>query len=124
MARYDAFNPQGALTLIAAAVAAPTAVQLITPPTAAQQATGATATDDVEVINSGTLDAFLCHGTTAAAAAAIAALGIPVVGTPVNGMIHIPAGADKVYGLRSDEFYTAITASGTANLFLLPGRGQ
>ena len=112
MSKYDAFDPQGPLAIIAAATVAPTPVQV-----------SATSFASLEIINAGAVDVFLCHAPTSAGAAAIAALGIPTVGSPKAGVVPIPVGSDKVYSLRSDEFYTAITASSTANVYLLAGRG-
>lgn len=121
---YDAFNPLGSLISLVAAVAAsaPTPVQLFAP-TAAQQIAGATAYDNIEITNGG-LDAFLVHAPTAAAAITIAAAGIPSGTGIAAGMVHILGGSDKVYSLRSDEYYTAICAAGIVQLFLVAGRGQ
>jgi hypothetical protein len=120
MAQRDAFNPQGPLVHIAAAIAAsaPTPVQLIV------QTNGAIPREAMEITNQSLTDAYLVHASTSAAAAIIAALGVPAAGAFQAGMLHIPAGADKCYSLRSDEFYTAITASGSADLFLLAGTGE
>lgn len=124
MSKYDAFNPQGSLVSLVAAVAgsAPTPIQLYAP-TAAQIASGANAIDCVEITNPGAADAFLVHASTSSAAATAAAAGIPTGTGTQAGMIHLPSGSDKVYSLRSDEYYTAICAASTVQLYLLPGRG-
>lgn len=125
MAESSAFNAQGNLTAILAAVAAnpPAPVQLFAP-SSSQMNAGVIAYEDIEVTNTiSGVDAFLVHASTSAGANTIAAAGIPIAPASQIGMIHIPAGTDKIYALRSDEWYTAITAAGTASLFLLPGRG-
>jgi hypothetical protein len=120
--KYDAFNPKTALFNVAAATTAPTPVQLFAP-TTAQIAAGVTAHDSVEISNPGTVDAFLCYATTSAGATTIATAGIPAAAASQAGMLHIPAGSDKIYNLRSDLFFTALTASGTTTCWLVAGAG-
>jgi hypothetical protein len=118
------FTPQGGLTAILAATSAPTAIQLT-------DITGSNPCN-IEVTNTtGGVDAFLVYADTAAHAATVAALGIPAAGSAQPStfdnrgfMIHIPAGSDKIYSLPPNAFYTAITATGTTTLYLLPGDGQ
>ena len=111
------FLPEGPLVHIVAAVApGPTPVQLPT-------FTGLNPNNQ-EFGNDGAVTAFLVHASSLAACAALAALGIPAGGASQAGMLWLPSGADKIYSLPSQDFYTAITASGTTDIYAVAGDGN
>lgn len=117
MAINAPFSPMGNLiTITAAAAPGPAPVQLVNT---------TLAPNNIEIINPSTTDAFLVYAETAAEAVALATAGIPApVTRGSKGMIAIPAGSDKVYSLSPKAFYTAITATGSASLWLLAGDGS
>jgi hypothetical protein len=106
------FAPMGSLTLITGSAApGPTPIRL----------TEATpGPNNVEVINTAAVIAFLVWGSTAAEAAANAA-AVPTVGNPKVKMLLLPPGSDKIYSLDPNAFYTVV---GVADVYLVAGDGQ
>lgn len=104
------FNVNGNTILVPADTVAPAGVQADGQPNANQ----------FRIFNGGTVTAFLGIGVNAAAATAAAV--IPVAGTPAAG-IPIPAGIVEVISAPPDAYFSAITASGTASVYVTPGEG-
>jgi hypothetical protein len=101
----EAFQPLGLTVNFTGATSAPTAVQ----PNPSN-----VVNTNFRIVNSGTVTVFLGTGTTAALAgtAATVANGIPFVANAVE-IMSFPAGT----------FFTGITASGTAVVYVTMGQG-
>ena len=105
----NAFNPMGNTVAFTANTAAPSAVQ----------ATGAgLGCNQYEVFNAGTVVVFLGWGTTAATANTNAT----VVTTTGAGYPLLP-GTDKILSAPPNAYFTGITSSGTATIYVTPGEG-
>lgn len=107
------FLQNGASRRVVAATVAPTAVQVQSTFTAV-----ANPRTQMRVVNNGTNTAFLGAGATAAVAAANAV----VVTTSGNSIPLIP-GTVEILSFPADWYFTAITASGTADIYITPGEG-
>lgn len=105
------FSPRGKTVLIAAATTAPSGVQC--------QETGTAGGYQFRIHNAGTVTAYLAFGATGSEAQANAV--IPT-GTPQYG-IPLSAGIVEVLSFPVNCYFSAITASGTANIFITPGAG-
>ena len=106
MSNFDTFRPQGNTSLIAATTTASAAIQL---------------TDgDIQgckvLITGSTQHVFLAFGQTTATAA------LPTTSTPAFGMPVQPA-SDQTFAIPPGAWVSAITSSGTANVWLSPGSG-
>jgi hypothetical protein len=102
-----AFLPQGATALIAATTTASAAIQV---------STGAIQGCKV-VVQGSTQHVFLAFGQSTATAV------LPTTGTPALGM-PVQPGSDQTFTIPPGAWVSAITSSGTANVFLTPGFGQ
>lgn len=71
----------------------------------------------VRICNSGTVPVFITTGD-----AQVVAAVFPVDGTPQIGTLILP-GVTEVFSERADGFIRAITASGTATIYLCRGEG-
>ena len=106
MASPQAFQPQGATSLIAATTTASAAVQV---------STGAI--QGVKVLTHGsTQHVFLAFGPSTATAV------LPTTATPANGMPLLPS-SDGTFTIPPGGWVSAITSSGTCNVYLTPGIG-
>lgn len=105
----NAFNPQGNTVTFLAAASAPTAVQA--------PAAGA-ATTAVRILNSGNVTVFLGVGSSNAAAVNAA------VNVATNAAsIPLLPGTDEVLIFPPLSFFTGITLSGNAQVYISPGEG-
>jgi len=104
-----AFHPLGNTVVFTAATSAPTPVQ-------------ATATtlggNQYRIINAGSVLVFLGVGTSAANATANAA-----VVTSTGGAIALLPGTDEVLTFVPNAYFTGITSSGTASVYVVNGDG-
>ena len=107
------FSPRGKTSLIAAAASAPLGIQVVEE--------GTTGGIQVRVHNSSTtVTAFLSYGSTDTAAQSNAV--IPTAGSPQNGF-PLPPSIVEVLSLPANCFVSAITASGTASIYITRGAG-
>lgn len=102
----DAFLPQGNTSLIAATTTASAAIQVSTGAIQGLKA----------LIQGSTQHVFLAFGQTTATAV------LPTTSTPAAGMPLQP-GSDQTFSIPPGGWVSAITASGTANVYLTPGIG-
>jgi hypothetical protein len=105
----NAFNPQGNTVVFTAATTAPTAVQAV--------GIGL-GCSTYEVMNPGNVTVFLGFATDAANAATNAT----VVTSTGKGYPVLP-GTDKIIGAPPNAYFSGITASGTATVYITPGEG-
>lgn len=104
-----AFVPQGNTVTFLAATAAPVAVQ----------AAGAgVSTQRYRIINAGVNLVFLGYGDSASAAAAAAT----VVSTSGKAIPLLP-GTDEVLTFSANTWFTGITSTGNAQIYITPGVG-
>jgi hypothetical protein len=101
-----AFSPTGPTVTVTAATSAPSGVQV--------PEVGTNAGYQFRIHNGGSVIAYLGVGSTAGAAqsAALVASGIP-----------IPAGVVEVLSFPVGSYFSAITGSSTAAVYLTPGKG-
>lgn len=105
----NAFTKTGNTVAFTANVAAPTAVQAISTTIGGNQ---------YRIINSGTVTVFLGYGTTAADANTNAT----VVTTTAPSFPLLP-GTDEILTFVPNAYFTGITSSGTATIYVTPGDG-
>ena len=106
-----AFRPLNDCYLIAGATTAPTGVQV----------SSSKGIFSILVYNSGTVSAFMSYATTAALATSEAV--IPTAGTPQT-IISLPPGSIQTFNLPGLHYFiSAITASGTASIYIVSGDG-
>ena len=106
----QAFTPMGNTIIFTANTAAPTAVQALASTLGANQ---------YRVLNAGNVVVFLGAGTTAALANAAAV----VVSNTQPSMPLLP-GTDEILTFAPNAFFTGITGSGTATIYITPGDGM
>jgi len=106
-----AFSPTGKTILVAAATTAPTGV--------AAPESGTKDGFQFRIHNAGTVTAYLSFGATAQAAQDNAV--IPTATSQFS--IPIPANIVEVLSFPVGSYFSAITASGTASVFITPGKG-
>ncbi len=106
MASPQAFQEQGLTSLIAATTTASAAVQV---------STGAIQGCKV-LVQGSTQHVFLAFGQTTATAV------LPTTSTPADGM-PVQPGSDNTFTIPPGGWVSAITSSGTANVFITPGIG-
>ena len=104
--------PVGKTLLVAADTTAPVGTQAITSPCAGGF--------QYRVCNNGTVTVFYAWSKTSGAAAAALAV-IPTATS--QDSYPLPPGAVEVVTAPADAYFSAITASGTASVFITPGRG-
>jgi len=111
MSVSSAFTPLGNTIAITAAVSAPTPVQ------APCNSLGG---NQYRIINAGSVTAFLGYGKTAAEATANA-----VIPTTGNATFCIPllAGTDEALSFLPNAYFTAVTGSSTATVYITNGDG-
>ena len=103
------FCPSGNTVTFTAAVSAPTPVQAVSTTLGGNQ---------YRIINAGNVTVFLGYGNTAALANTAAA----VVST-TGPAYPLLAGTDEILTFQPNAYFTAITASGTATIYVTPGDG-
>lgn len=105
------FNPSGPTINVDAATSAP----------AGLQASGVRA-EQYRIQNNGTVTAFVAFGDDASEAQSNAV--IPTGGgNNAKNSFPLPAGAIEVISGPIDCYWSAITASGTAEIYITPGKG-
>ena len=114
MAFVRAFDAYGPTILVAAAASAPTGVQA--------SSSGAPKAEQWRIHNAGTATVFIAYGVDAATAQANAV--IPT-GTGANSKRSYPlvAGGTEVFSAPIDTYWSAIIGTGTASVYITPGRG-
>lgn len=105
----NAFTKTGNTVAFTANVAAPTAVQAISTTIGGNQ---------YRIINSGTVTVFLGYGTTAASANTNA-----TVVTTTSPAFPLLPGTDEILTFVPNAYFTGITASGAATIYVTPGDG-
>lgn len=103
------FTKTGNTVAFTANVAAPAAVQCLSSTLGGNQ---------YRIINSGIVTVFLGYGTSASAAANNCAV---VTGTGPS--VPLLAGTDEILTFVPNAYFTGITASGTATIYVTPGDG-
>ena len=106
----NAFTKTGNTIAFVANVAAPTAVQCTSTTLGGNQ---------YRIINSGSITVFLGYGTSSSDASNNA-----VVVTTTGLSFPLLAGTDEILSFVPNAFFTGITASGTANVYITPGDGM
>ena len=105
----NAFQKTGNTVVFTAATTAPSAVQ------AASSTLGG---NQYRIINSGSVTVFLGYGSTAALATAAA-----TVVTTSGEAIPLLPGTDEILTFVPNAYFTGITASSTATVYVTPGDG-
>lgn len=105
----NAFTKMGNTVAFTAATTAPTAVQ------AASSSLGG---NQYRIINAGNVTVFLGYGSTATDAANNA-----VVVSTTGAAFPLLAGTDEILTFVPNAYFTAITANGTAAIYITPGDG-
>jgi hypothetical protein len=106
----QAFTPMGNTVTFTAATAAPTPVQALSTTIGGTQ---------YRVINDGSVTVFMGWGDSAAAANANA-----TVVTTTGRAFPLLAGTDEILTFNANQYFTAVTASGTAKIYITPGDGM
>ena len=105
----QAFTKLGNTVVFLADTTAPTPVQAVSTTLGGNQ---------YRIINSGTVTVFMGYGANAAAASAAA-----TVVTTSGEAIPILPGTDEILTFVPNAYFTGITISGTANVYISPGDG-
>lgn len=105
----NAFTKTGNTVTFTAATTAPTAVQAVSSTLGGNQ---------YRVINAGTVMVFLGYGDTAAAANSAAT----TVTSSQNAFPILP-NTDEILSFQPNAYFTGITTSGTAVVYITPGDG-
>ena len=105
----QAFTKLGNTVVFTAATTAPTAVQAVSTTLGGNQ---------YRIINAGTNTVFLGYGTTAVAANTAAA----VVTTTGEALPLLP-GTDEILTFVPNAYFTGVTTSGNAAIYITPGDG-
>lgn len=106
----NAFQRTGNTVVFLAATTAPTPVQAVSTTLGGNQ---------YRIINSGTVTVFMGYGANAAAASAAA-----TVVTTSGEAIPILPGTDEILTFVPNAYFTGITISGTANVYVTCGDGM
>ena len=109
MAVSAPFTPSGNTVVFLANTTAPTPAQAVSRTLGGNQ---------YRVINSGTVTVFMGIGATASQATNNAVI---VTGTAPS--IPILPGTDEILSFTPNAYFTGITSSGTANVYITPGDG-
>ena len=104
------FCPSGNTVTFTANTSAPTPVQALSTTLGGNQ---------YRVINAGSVVVFMGVGTTSANASSNA-----VVVSSTQAAIPLLAGTDEIITFPPNAWFTGITASGTANVYITPGDGD
>lgn len=110
MAVSAPFTPTGNTVTFTAATSAPTPVQCVSSTLGGNQ---------YRLLNAGSVTVFLGVGTTAAQASASAT----VVSTTAN-CIPLLAGTDEIITFQPNAYFTGITSSSTAAIYITCGDGD
>ena len=110
MGTAAAFTPSGNTVVFTANVAAPTPVQVPSTTLGGNQ---------YRIINAGTVTVFLGFGSTADTANTNAQIV-----TSNAAAIPLLSGTDEILSFTPNAYFTGITASGTANVYITPGDGM
>ena len=110
MAVNAPFTPSGNTVTFTAAVTAPTPVQAVSSTLGGNQ---------YRILNAGSVTAFLGYGTSAALANTAA-----VVVTATGGSIPLLAGTDEIITFVPNAYFTGVTGSSTAVVYITPGDGS
>lgn len=110
MAVNAPFTPSGNTVTFTAATTAPAAVQAVSTTLGGNQ---------YRILNAGSVVAFLGIGTTAAEANAAA-----VAVTSSGLAIPLLAGTDEIITFAPNAYFTAVTSSSTAVIYVSPGDGS
>lgn len=105
----QAFQKMGNTVVFVAATTAPTAVQAVSSTLGGNQ---------YRIINSGLVTVFLGYGNTASEANGNAA-----VITTTGPSIPLLPGTDEILTFLPNAYFTGITVSSTANVYITPGDG-
>ena len=105
----QAFTKTGNTVVFTANVAAPTAVQAVSTTLGGNQ---------YRIINAGSVTVFLGYGTTSSDASNNAA-----VITSTGLSYPLLAGTDEILTFQPNAYFTGITASGNATIYISPGDG-
>lgn len=105
----NSFTKTGNTVAFIAATSAPTPVQASSTTLGGNQ---------YRVLNAGTVTVFLGFGDTAANATTNAA-----VVTASGASIPLLAGTDEILTFMPNAYFTGITSSGTASIYITPGDG-
>lgn len=106
----NAFTKTGNTIAFVANVAAPTAVQCTSTTLGGNQ---------YRIINSSSVTVFLGYGTSSSDASNNA-----VVVTTTGLSFPLLAGTDEILSFVPNAYFTGITSSGTANVYITPGDGM
>ena len=106
----QAFTQLGNTVVFTASTSAPTPVQAISKTLGGNQ---------YRIINSGTITVFLGYGATASDASNNSA----VVST-TGASIPLLPGTDEILSFVPNAYFTGITSSGTAAIYITPGDGM
>jgi len=106
----QAFTPTGNTVIFTANTTAPTPVQAVSNTLGGNQ---------YRILNSGTVTVFMGVGSTSAASTSNAAV-ITTTGTA----IPILAGTDEILTFTPNAYFTGITSSSTAVVYITPGDGS
>lgn len=104
------FTPSGNTVTFTAAVTAPTAVQAVSSTLGGNQ---------YRILNAGSVTVFLGVGQTAAIANNSAA-----VVTTTNSCLPLLAGTDEIISFLPNAYFTGVTGSSTAVVYITPGDGD
>lgn len=107
-----AFSPTGKTVLVAGATSAPLGVQCLEE--------GTNGGYQFRLYNAGPSTAFLAVGTTAAEAQTNAM--VPTAGNDKN-VVALPSGVVEVLSFPLRSYFSAITASSTASVYIVVGKG-
>lgn len=110
MAVNAPFTPSGNTVTFTAAGTAPTPVQAVSSSLGGNQ---------YRILNAGSVTAFLGYGTTASDASNNA-----VVVTSTQKAIPLLAGTDEVITFAPNAYFTGVTGSSTAVIYITPGDGN
>jgi hypothetical protein len=105
----QAFTPMGNTVTFTAATSAPSPVQAVSRIIAGTQ---------YRIINTGTVVAFLSHGSTSSDASNNA-----LIVTSSQFSIPLLPNTDEILTFEGNAYFTAITASGSAVIYITPGDG-
>lgn len=105
----NAFTKLGNTVVFTAATTAPNAVAAVSSTLGGNQ---------YRIINAGTVTVFLGYGTTADEANTNASIV-----TSSGGAIPLLAGTDEILSFVPNAYFTGITVSGSANVYVTPGDG-
>ena len=110
MAVNAPFTPSGNTVTFTAATTAPAAIQAVSTTLGGNQ---------YRILNAGSVTAFLGVGTTADAANSAAA-----VVTSSGQAIPLLAGTDEIITFLPNAYFTGVTGSSTAVIYITPGDGS